>query len=378
MRITWKRAFLGSVALVAFGLVIAWSGIVNIAASNGHWLITDKLLHWAMQMSVRTWAAFTIKEPVADPDGLVSAAGHYASTCAFCHGAPGVSASPVMKAATPSAPNLVDTIGQWSDAQLHWIVKHGVKFTAMPAWPAQRRDDEVRRMTAFVRRLPLMSPAEYRKLAYGSGRLGGVALVSPQDALADCERCHADDGRHQADIPVLAGQRREYLLATLEAFVAGTRASGVMRSAASRLDADSMRALATHYADLPPRLTALKTDTAAIATKTMWSDPDTVSRVRQIVERGLPEAKLPACSKCHGEGKHPRYPMLGGQKAQYMAARLRGWRGDPAIVDSRKPNESMAMIARRIPQEMIEPLALYFEQGSSAGAAARDGRAAVR
>mgnify|MGYP003298824914 CR=1 FL=1 len=32
------------------------------------------------------------------------------------------------------------------DAELFSIVKHGLKFTGMPAWPTQSRDDEVRRV----------------------------------------------------------------------------------------------------------------------------------------------------------------------------------------------------------------------------------------
>jgi mono/diheme cytochrome c family protein len=69
-----------------------------------------------------------------------------------------------MQATTPPAPDLAVTARTWSDPQLFWIVKHGVKFTPMPAWPAQDRDDEVRRMAAFVRRLPDMSPAEKEHL----------------------------------------------------------------------------------------------------------------------------------------------------------------------------------------------------------------------
>jgi hypothetical protein len=39
---------------------------------------------------------------------------------------------------------------------------------------------------------------------------------------------------------------------------------------------------------------------------------------------------------------------------------LRLWRGDPNVVEARKPNESMPTIARRIPEDMIEPLARHF------------------
>jgi cytochrome c553 len=222
-----------------------------------------------------------------------------------------------------------------------------------------------------------MTPARYRKLAYGSGRLGGIALIRPEEALDDCERCHADDGRGQPDIPVLAGQKRTYLLATLKAYAAGTRTSAVMGSVAARLDADTMSAMANHYAGLPARLTSLDVNPSLDVNKGSVSQPvasgstevsrarEDVARARQIVEHGLPEVNLPACIRCHGEGKSAHYPLVGAQKAQYLAARLRRWRGDPNVSDARKPNESMPMIARRIPEDMIEPLARYFERASA-------------
>ena len=190
-------------------------------------------------------------EPATDATGLVSAAGHYAATCATCHGAPGERPSPVMQSATPNAPDLSVTAKTWSDEQLFWIIKHGVKFTPMPAWPALDRDDEVRRMAAFVRRLPAMTPENYRSLAYGSGRSRWRRAKRLEDALPDCERCHADDGRDQPDIPVLAGQKPAYLFAALDAYASGRRSSGVMSAAAARIDPAVRRALANHYAALP-------------------------------------------------------------------------------------------------------------------------------
>ncbi len=101
IRITWLRAILTLVLLGAAGMLFAWSGVMNLAASSGHWKITDWFLHWAMRSSVRTHAAFTSPDDPADARSLVSAAGHFANSCAVCHGAPGVKPSPVMQAATP-------------------------------------------------------------------------------------------------------------------------------------------------------------------------------------------------------------------------------------------------------------------------------------
>lgn len=353
LKITRKRVLAAAAGLFILGMTIARLGVINIAASTGHWMITDKFLHWSMRNAVRTRSALTIEDPALDPTGLISAAGHYAVTCAICHGAPGERPSTVMQAATPPAPDLAVTASEWSDRQLLWIVKHGVKFTPMPAWPTQDRNDEVRRMAAFVRRLSDMSSAEYRELAYGSGRIGGTTLTRFEDALPDCERCHADDGREQPDIPVLAGQKSDYLLTTLEAFAAGRRPSGVMGAAAARVDPAVMRALANHYADLPG-LSESRTMVAA-------SNPTEGDLMAErIVEHGLPEANLPACASCHAPGKHSRYPVLAGQKPEYLAGRLRRWRGDENVVDARKPNAPMPVIARRIPELLIEPLAHHF------------------
>src|SRR5690606_7163145 len=194
VRITWRRVLAVLGAGAALALLVAWSGVVNIGASTGHAAITDWFLHWAMRNTVRTHAALTVDElPSAElAADLVSAAGHYAATCAACHGAPGEPPSPVMAAMTPPAPDLAVTAPTWTDAQLFWIIKHGVKFTAMPAWPALGRDDEIARMTAFVRRLPSLEPTEYRALAYGGGRVAGGVVADLDGAIADCDRCHAD------------------------------------------------------------------------------------------------------------------------------------------------------------------------------------------
>jgi cytochrome c553 len=353
LKITSKRVLAAAVVLFAGGMAIAWSGIINIGASTGHSAITDWFLHWSMRNTVRTYAAVTVPEPATDSTGLVSAAGHYAATCAACHGAPGERPSPVMQSSTPHPPDLSVTANTWDDAELFWIIKHGIKFTPMPAWPVLDRDDEVRRMAAFVRRLPAMTPQDYRALAYGPGDIAGGKPDALDDALPDCERCHADDGRDQPDIPVLAGQKPAYLFETLVAYAARKRSSGVMSTAASRIDPSVMRALANHYAGL----SGLSEERTRIAASDAEAAPAAAER---IVEKGLPELDIPACSKCHAAGKRPDYPVLNGQKAPYLAARLRQWRGDPTVTDARKPNDSMPMIARRIPEHMIEPLARLY------------------
>ena len=354
VKVSWRALLSAGAGLFILGMIVAWSGFINIGATTGHWWATDWFLHWAMRNSVRAQAALTVSTPAADATGILSAAGHYAVTCALCHGAPGELPSPVMQATLPTAPDLAVNAAQWKDKQLFWIIKHGVKFTPMPAWPTQERDDEVARMVAFVRSLPGMTSVRYRELAYGTGKriLGEAARLD--DALLDCARCHGKDGRGrgQPDIPILAGQKAPYLSAALTSYASGQRESGVMAAAAARVDPDALHALAEYYSSLP----GLGWPSADDAVASSEED----RQAALIVAQGLPEANLPACASCHAPGKQPLYPVLAGQKATYLAARLTLWRGDETIVEAKKPNAPMAVIARRIPETMIEPLARYY------------------
>lgn len=337
--ITWRRIVAAVAAILLVGLAVGWSGVINVAASSGHWRITGWFLHWVMRNSVKTHSAFEAPADSKDASGLVSAAGHFAGSCAVCHGAPGMRPSPVMQAATPPAPDLAVNAGQWTDHQLHWILQHGVKYSGMPAWPAQGRGDEIRRMVALVRRLPAMSPAEYARLT------GDVAAIAGSDRFEACAGCHGGDGRGrgQADIPVLGGQNPAYLLAALRSYRAGTRGSAVMGNAAARLDDSDMRRFAERFAAMPG-LGA--------------SRPTGDREAERIVRQGLPTRELPACASCHAAGKP--YPVLAGQKASYIAARLRGWQGDKTLVDARKSHATMPVIARRIPDAMIDRIARFY------------------
>ncbi len=139
IRITWKRVLATLVGLAALGMAVAWSGVINLAASSGHWAITDWFLHWTMRNSVRTHAPLPHPRTPPMPAAWSARQGHFANACAVCHGAPGQKPAPVMQAATPPAPDLAVNAREWTDKQLFWILQHGVKYTGMPAWAVQDR-----------------------------------------------------------------------------------------------------------------------------------------------------------------------------------------------------------------------------------------------
>jgi mono/diheme cytochrome c family protein len=63
----------------------------------------------------------------------------------------------------PQAPELVQA-RNLTPGQQFWIIKHGVKLSAMPAWGRTHPDPLIWDLVAFVRKLPGMTPEQYKTL----------------------------------------------------------------------------------------------------------------------------------------------------------------------------------------------------------------------
>ena len=65
---------------------------------------------------------------------------------------------------TPSPPYLVDAARHWRARELYWIVAHGVKLTAMPAWESIRSDAQIWNIVAFLEAAPYLTPRDYARI----------------------------------------------------------------------------------------------------------------------------------------------------------------------------------------------------------------------
>lgn len=373
----WKL-LLSSMAIMAIvlaigGFLFAWSGLTSISASSGHWAITRWILQFAMHNAVETHA-MGVEKParieLSDPALVLKGAGHYATGCVPCHGAPGQSQSLVAQQMTPEPPFLPPKIHDWTAEQLFWIVKNGVKFTAMPAWVNLQRDDEVWAMVAFLQALPTLSSERYEQLAYGERADAGVSgettpgylrsLSEPLGpALANCARCHGADGsgRGMGVFPKLAGQSETYLLSSLEAYASGGRNSGIMQPIAADLSEAAMQALAEHYANQELGAGPSKPDGPA----TTAADPASIEQGRANANRGVPAQGVPSCVDCHGPRPGPRnpyYPELAGQYIDYIALQLSLFKADKR--GGTPYARIMHSAAKDLTEEQMRDLALYY------------------
>lgn len=354
------------VVLAVGGLLSVSSGLVPVAASSGHWRLTYHLLDYAKVRAVKTQSAGIEMPPLDDPAQVLKGAGHYATGCAPCHGAPGKPAVLIAKQMTPKPPYLPEHVDRWSAEELFWIVKHGIKYTGMPAWAALERDDEVRSMVSFLLALPDLTADQYTQLAYGEMARAIItddigfsvspplddprALTEPLSVLDDCARCHGRRGEGREGVfPRLANQREMYLLESLRAFAGGRRFSGIMQPVVADLDDDMLRALAAHYARQPP-----------VANETAERS-EAIARGGIIAARGVPARGVPACRHCHGPGvtaRNPLYPELAGQYADYLQLQLELFKSRTR--GGTEYAHIMETVTRRMTREDMQAVALYY------------------
>jgi cytochrome c553 len=335
--------------------LLAWSGVYNIAASSGHVRVVEWFLAFGMRNSVELRARMVEPPPpLDDPDLFILGAGHYDGGCSPCHGAPGVKSNPISQFMLPPPPDLAD-VTKWNDRELFWIILHGIKYTGMPAWAAQRRTDEVWAVVAFLRRLPKLEPHAYHELV--SGKIGAalssgelLTSMTSSDQLERCIRCHGSDGQRPASrrVPLLHGQPVEYLTKQLEAFQTGRRESGIMQPIAAALSAEAVPRLAGFYARLRPP-----------PPSSDHADADLIQKGAEIATQGSADNRLPPCLSCHGPDALAIYPRLHGQHADYMAGRLRRWKN--GILSGTETETIMAPIAKLLQEEQIEQASAYFE-----------------
>lgn len=356
---SWRRLFGALLALAAAGIVggvlFAWSGLYSVAASSGHWLAFELFLRFGMENSVRTHAPALTPPDLQDESLIRLGAGHFHAGCAFCHGSPGTPVGAAALRMLPPPSELSEKVGEWTDQELFWIVRHGIKYTGMPAWPAQGRDDEVWALVAFLRHLPSLDARSYRAFALGEiePRPETARQIASGedgiDTIEACGRCHGLKSRPRSQlVPVLHGQPRERLEAALRAYRSRERDSGIMQVAVAELDDKAIRDLAAFYAGLP----------GPPAAEQPAQDAPAVERGAVLAAQGDPSRQIPACLSCHGDAGLPVYPRLAGQPERYLAGQLAAWR---AGLNARTPGGAvMAPIAQRLTLQQVTDAAAYF------------------
>jgi mono/diheme cytochrome c family protein len=157
------------IALITFSIlgaigagIFIYSGIYNIGADDHHTKPVFTVLQTLRNQSIHIRSKDIVVPNLNDPQLILKGAGQYAAMCTSCHLTPGMKDSEVSVGMYPQPPNLSQMRIDPQDA--FWVIKHGLKMSAMPAWGGSHDDATIWSLVAFTQKLPKMTPQEYKDI----------------------------------------------------------------------------------------------------------------------------------------------------------------------------------------------------------------------
>jgi len=180
----WLGFVFAILVLAVAGLIVMFTGAYNVAASVPHSAVETWVLTTTLRNSVQRRAGGIAAPASITEDQVRRGFAQFRDSCVYCHGAPGVDATDWAQALTPEPPFLPDTLRGRPPAQLFWIVRNGIKMTAMPAFGKHLSDQEVWGVVGFIQRLPGMSAEEYARLGREADQAGQAPGAAPGPAAA--------------------------------------------------------------------------------------------------------------------------------------------------------------------------------------------------
>jgi mono/diheme cytochrome c family protein len=169
----FAAGFLTAFLVIAIAaLVLVFSGAYNVAATEPHTAFVRWLFSTTMHRSVEVRGTDIRAPQNFTEDQFKKGFSEFNEMCVACHGAPGKEANEIGKGINPEAPKLADSARHWDSAHLFWIIKNGIKMTAMPAFSPTHSDEEIWTIVAFVRRIPELSPKQYQQLEKSTAEPG--------------------------------------------------------------------------------------------------------------------------------------------------------------------------------------------------------------
>src|SRR6478672_12332076 len=138
-------------SLAAFALVSsAGLGVLPVQADVAPTALETSLLGAALHAAVARHAANEGNPMSPTEETLLSGAKTYQAMCSRCHGASRESDTSYGRSFYPPAPQLPLTRSSYNDKEMFWIVKHGIRNTAMPAWGNLLSDEDIWQVVTLV------------------------------------------------------------------------------------------------------------------------------------------------------------------------------------------------------------------------------------
>lgn len=155
----------GIVVAAAVPIFVSSTGMFNMNATEKPSTVEEIIGKTAWEKSLHRRAPQATNPFQNDSTALDSGMDHFKENCLPCHGIPGVEPSEIAKGLNPHAPELKHRgLEEWSDGELFYLVKNGIRMTGMPALGPTHTDQEIWTIVYFLRHIENLSADQKREL----------------------------------------------------------------------------------------------------------------------------------------------------------------------------------------------------------------------
>ncbi|MGP6159525.1 MAG: c-type cytochrome [Vulcanimicrobiaceae bacterium] len=148
------------VLLIAAGIAAVVLGVVPAGADSKPGFMEKTAANMSLHAAISRDVA-ALNNPLQPTDAnLLAAVKLYGANCAFCHGTADAKPSIPAQGFYIDAPQLAkDGVEDDPEAVTYWKLKHGIRFTAMPSFGSTQNDDDLWKLSMFLKQMDKLPPA---------------------------------------------------------------------------------------------------------------------------------------------------------------------------------------------------------------------------
>jgi thiosulfate dehydrogenase len=156
------------VVLTGAGFLAVKTGIVPAHADGEPAVLESWVANTALLAAIERDTKGLSNPLQPSDDNLITGVHLYADNCAICHGASDAKPSKLAQGFYIKAPQFAkDGVEDDPEAASFWMVKHGIRLTAMPSFTTTLPDEEIWKIAMFLKQMDKLPPAvetEWKKV----------------------------------------------------------------------------------------------------------------------------------------------------------------------------------------------------------------------
>ena len=158
-----RKVLLGAVLTLASlsvsAIAVVKLGLMPVSADGNHSRLEARVMPLVLHAAIARHASGETNPVSLSEDNLKSGAATYKAMCARCHSTPQGNPSVYGQSFYPPAPQLLGGMSNYTDSQLFWTIKHGIRNTGMPAWGSMLSDDEIWQLVSLLKNSQDLPPS---------------------------------------------------------------------------------------------------------------------------------------------------------------------------------------------------------------------------